>query len=366
MALSRRRFMQAAGSGILLQSPLARAKFASAGSGAQPGFSPTTKVAVAEGDSRRRNIYDALVSIDAEIMAGLRGKRYVIIKPNNVSTERQLASTHVDALAGILDYLEPRFHGPVVIAESSAGDTLEGFEAFHYDRLAAERKAQKVSLLDLNREGRYETIPLLDYDLHITQARLAARVLDFDAFIISSAMLKTHNTVVATMSVKNMVLGSPLHSAPTENPWNDKRKYHDGLRQTHYNMLVTAQKLEPNWGLAVIDGFEGMEGAGPTDGSAVPSHLAIASTDFIAADRVGLEAMGINPGWVGYLCYSGQAGLGQYDLEKIEIVGTPIAGVRKKYALSPDMQRQLEWMGPMNNLPPRVGTLLRPQDWARG
>lgn len=365
MTLSRRRFMQAAGSGLLLQSPLAKAKLAAAAS-VLPALSPTTKVAVTQGESRRRNIYDALVSIDAEIMAGLRGKRYVIIKPNNVSTERQLASTHVDALAGILDYLEARFHEPVVIAESSAGDTLEGFEAFHYDRLAAERKAQKVSLLDLNREGRYETIPLLDYDLHITQARLAARVLDFDAFVICSAMLKTHNTVVATLSVKNMVLGSPLHSAPGENPWNDKRKYHAGLRQTHYNMLVTAQKLEPNWGLAVIDGFEGMEGAGPTDGSAVASHVAIASTDFIAADRVGLEVMGINPGWVGYLCYCGQAGLGQYDLDRIQIVGTPLASVQKKYALSPDMQRQLEWMGPMNELPPRVGSLLTPQEWARG
>lgn len=365
MTLSRRRFMQAAGSGLLLQSPLAKAKLAAAAS-VLPALSPTTKVAVTQGESRRRNIYDALVSIDAEIMAGLRGKRYVIIKPNNVSTERQLASTHVDALAGILDYLEARFHEPVVIAESSAGDTLEGFEAFHYDRLAAERKAQKVSLLDLNREGRYETIPLLDYDLHITQARLAARVLDFDAFVICSAMLKTHNTVVATLSVKNMVLGSPLHSAPGENPWNDKRKYHAGLRQTHYNMLVTAQKLEPNWGLAVIDGFEGMEGAGPTDGSTVASHVAIASTDFIAADRVGLEVMGINPGWVGYLCYCGQAGLGQYDLDRIQIVGTPLASVQKKYALSPDMQRQLEWMGPMNELPPRVGSLLKPQEWARG
>jgi len=366
MTLSRRRFMQAAGSGLLLQSPLARAELAAAAGAPDFAAGNSTRVAVTQGDSRRRNIYDALVSIDAEIMAGLRGKRYVMIKPNNVSTERQLASTHVDALAGILDYLEPRFHGPVVIAESSAGDTLEGFEAFHYNRLAGERRAQKVSLVDLNREGRYETLPLLDYDLHIAQVRLAARVLDYDAFTISSAMLKTHNTVVATMSVKNMVLGSPLHSAPGELGWNDKRKYHVGLRQMHYNMLVTAQKLEPNWGLAVIDGFEGMEGAGPTDGTPVESHVAIASVDFVAADRVALEVMGINPGWVGYLCYCGQAGLGQYDLDRIQIVGTPIAAVQKKYQLHPDMQQELEWMGPMNELPPRVGSLLRPEEWVRG
>ena len=43
--------------------------------------------------------------------------------------------------------------------------------------------------------------------------------------MICSAVMKTHNTVIATLSVKNMALGAPLHSAPGERPeWNDKRK----------------------------------------------------------------------------------------------------------------------------------------------
>jgi uncharacterized protein (DUF362 family) len=263
----------------------------------------------------------------------------------------------VEALEGILDYLEERFRGPVTIAESSAGDTLEGFEHFHYNRLATERRAQKVSLVDLNREGTYETVSVLDADLHVAEVRLARRVLDPDAFVISSAMLKTHNTVVATMAVKNVVLGSPLHSAPGELPWSDKRKYHVGIRQTHYNMLVTAERLKPQWGVAVIDGFEGMEGNGPGNGTPVASHVAIASTDFIAADRVGLEVMGINPEWVGYLAYCGQAGVGTYDLAKIELTGAKIADVARKYQLHPDLQRELEWMGPLTVGSPKVGSL---------
>jgi uncharacterized protein (DUF362 family) len=306
------------------------------------------------------------VNIDDQIQAGLRHKKYVVIKPNNVSTVRQLAATHVDALNGILDYLEPRFRGPVIIAESSAGDTLEGFENFKYTQLVPERRAQKVSVLDLNREGKYETIPLIDYDLHVTPVRLAARLLDPDAYVISSAMLKTHNSVVATLSVKNMVLGSPLHSAPGETPWNDKRKYHVGVRQIHYNMLLTAQKLQPNWGLAVIDGYEGMEGNGPSNGTPVPSHVAIASTDFIAADRVGIEVMGINPDWVGYLGYCGQVGLGQFDLSKIQVLGSTIASVQKKYQLHQDIEHELEWMGPMDELPTKVGSLLHPHDFIYG
>jgi uncharacterized protein (DUF362 family) len=367
MSLTRRGFVQLAGTGVLLQSPLLRAEglLGLPGPGVEVRVqSPAApaKVALIHGDVRRRNVHDALVAIDEEIKVGLRQKKYVVIKPNNVSTTNQLAATHLDALNGILDYLEPRFRGPVVIAESSAGDTLEGFEHFRYNQLAMERRSQRLSLVDLNREGKFEMVSVLDADLHIAPVRLAARVLDPQAFVISSAMLKTHNTVVATMSVKNMVLGSPLHSAPGDLPWSDKRKYHVGVRQTHYNMLVTAQKLQPNWGVALIDGFEGMEGNGPGNGTPVESHVAIASTDFIAADRVALELMGINPEWVGYLSYCGQAGLGQYDLTKINVVGATVASVAKNYQLHPDIERELQWMGPLKELSPKVGSLLQSYD----
>ncbi len=68
--------------------------------------------------------------------------------------------------------------------------------------------------------------------------RLAARLLDPDAFVICCAILKTHNTVVATLSIKNMALGAPLHSARAEsNRWNDKRLFHGGVRQTHVDIM---------------------------------------------------------------------------------------------------------------------------------
>ena len=224
-----------------------------------------------------------------QTQAALQRKKYVLIKPNNVSTEIQLASTHVDAISGILDYLAPRFRGPVMIVESSAGDTLVG-----YKPLEKECKSQRLQLLDLNRETKYQTHTLIDYDLHIARVRLAARLFDPEAFVICCAVMKTHNAAVASLSAKNMVLGAPLHVVAGESYWNDKRKYHAGIRQMHYNMLLTAEKLRPNWGLAVINGFEGMEGNGPNSGTPVPSRVAIASTDYIAVDRVALEIMGIN------------------------------------------------------------------------
>ncbi len=98
--------------------------------------------------------YGALAAIDEQLLPVLKTKKYVVIKTNFVSTTNQLAASHTDAVHGILDYLEPRFKGPVLIAESSAGDTMDGFEQFGYNRLAAERKQQKVQLLDLNARKR--------------------------------------------------------------------------------------------------------------------------------------------------------------------------------------------------------------------
>ena len=87
----------------------------------------------------------------------------------------------------------------------------------------------------------------------------------------------------------------------------------------------------------------------------MPSRLAIASTDYVAADRVGVEVMGINPEWVGYLNYCGATGVGQYDLAKIDVRGAKVAEVKRPYQLHQDIERMLEWMGPMTDLPPKLG-----------
>ena len=319
-----------------------------------PPLATRSRVAIVQGNNRRKMIYESLLAIDDQIRPKLKRKKSVVIKPNNVSTTIQLAATHADVFRGILDYLEPRFKGPIYFAESSAGNTMEGFENFKYTQVAAEHKS--VKLVDLNEEARYITVPLIDFDLHVVPVRLAARLFDPDAFIISAAIIKTHNMAIATLSMKNMVLGAPLHQAPKETKrWNDKRRYHVGIRQGLYNFFVTAQKMQPYWGATVIDGYEGMEGNGPSMGTPVAHRIALASTDFIAADRVGAETMGIDHNTLGWLKYCGEVGIGQWDISKIDVLGPSIVSVQKKYRLHPDVERQMKWMGPMEEMPPNLG-----------
>ena len=304
-----RRALLALAAGTPLSRPLLQAQISS--------FQSRATVSLVHGDDRRRNVYTALLAIDDQIRPALRRKKYVLLKPNTVAVNNQLGSTHVDALRGVLDYLSERCRGPVVIADSSKDCTWDAYENFLYGRLVNEYGALRVTLVDLNEDPRPLVHEIVDRDLHLTQVRLASRLFDPDAFILGCAIPKAHDNVVATLSVKNLVMAAPLHNSRKEaTKWHDKSRYHQGYRQIQMNLALTAKRMRPFWGATIIDGFEGMEGEGPLRGTPVPSRLAIASTDFVAADRVGVECMGVNPAWPGYLQYCCDGGLGQYDLAK--------------------------------------------------
>ena len=156
--ISRRHFLWSAGA--LATSPLIFGQQVSRSVTASSTVLDTRSiVGVVSGEDRRRNVYESLLSIEDQILPVLKTKKSVILKPNNVSTVNQLAATHADALRGMLDFLAPRFKGPITIAESSAGRTMEGFDNFKYTALPAEYKSTEVKLVDLNEEGKYEILP---------------------------------------------------------------------------------------------------------------------------------------------------------------------------------------------------------------
>ena len=303
-------------------------------------------VSLISGDKRYDNVLAALTMVEDQILPSLAGKHSILIKPNIVEPTPALAITHPDALRAVLDFFVARFRGPIVIGEGSASDTWTGYENLGYPQLIRDYSSRDVRLVCFHEEGLYKVLYVSDRDTHVKPVRLAARLFDPDAYIISVAMLKTHNVVVATMTVKNMVMGAPLHQARSEQTaWSDKRKFHEGVRVSNFDMFQNAQKQRPFWGLGVIDGYEGMEGDGPTAGTAVPSHIALASTDLIALDRIGLDVMGIDPATVGYLNYCWQAGLGQYDMNLIDVRPGATGPFPRAYQLHSDYADELLWMG---------------------
>jgi uncharacterized protein (DUF362 family) len=308
------------------------------------------KVALVKGDNQRKNIFDALVAIDDQIQPVLKTRKYVLIKPNGLNPNGRTGATRDVTIHGILDYLAPRFKGPVVISDCANIPAAQVVGDYGWNKIFAEHKPLALSVEVINELGRSATFFGIDYDMHMIPIRMGARFVDPGAFVISSSVLKTHNMVVATLAAKNILVGcamSPPPGSTLPRSANDKRKYHVGVRGANYNLYRAIEKMSPTWGLGIIDGFEGMEGNGPWSGTPVAHRIAIASTDFLAADRVGLECMGIDAGWPGYLVYAHEGGLGQYDLSKIDVVGARIADVQQKYRQHADVDKMLEWRGPM-------------------
>jgi uncharacterized protein (DUF362 family) len=94
----------------------------------------------------------------------------------------------------------------------------------------------------------------------------------------------------------------------------------------------------------VVDGFDGMEGDGPVRGTLISMQVALASPDFLAADRVAVEVMGIPSYAVGYMQYAAELGVGQYDLSKIDIRGEKPETVKKTFKLHQSANDQLQWL----------------------
>ena len=310
---------------------------------------PASQVALMAGNDRANNTFCGLQAFQEEIRRAIGDKR-VIIKPNNVAIDVPLCATHASCIEGILEFLKSIGKTNVAIAESAAnGPTLEGFANYGYDRLAEKYGAK---LIDLDQQETELVYAFDENDFRPHGIRMSKLLLDNRPFIISAAKFKTHDRVVATLSLKNIVVGAPIKdegfrwgAKSKKGAKNDKPLTHGGgIRGINYNLFALAPRLHPH--LAVLDGYEGMEGNGPVGGTPVEHRVAVVSLDWLAADRTAIALMGIDFAKVGYLNFCAQAGLGQADLAKIEVLGEAIANHIKPYKLAKNIEQQLIWMKP--------------------
>jgi uncharacterized protein (DUF362 family) len=355
---SRREFLKSSlvcGSAALVAWRMATARAAAAASEAKPAAAAAgigaSRVSLTTGDDRANLAFKALEAFKEEISAAI-GDRRVVIKPNNVIITKPLCASHADNLEGILEFLKSIGKTNVVIAESPAmGSALEGFSNYGYNKFADK---YGVKLLDIDKEG-FEVVHCIDQtDFRPHACRVSTLMEGPDNFVISAAKLKTHDLVGITLSLKNVIVGSAIkdpgaglrRGAPGGGK-SDKRLTHGGgTYGINYNLYALAPRLHPH--LAVIDGFEGMEGTGPVNGTPVDQKVCIASLDWLAADRVGAELMGVDVGKIGYLTYCIESGnLGQGDLSKIEIVGPALKDHIRTYQLPKTWETITSWQKPL-------------------
>jgi len=320
---------------------------------------PTANVALYQNTERVAAVQQAFAAVIDDMP--WQTYQQVVVKPNLVMYDRPYANTHPEALRTVLAMIRDHYQGPVTIAEGCAlHRTPAAFAAHGYAALAQQYHCR---LLDLNEDA---TIPVTVYDRadRELELRLARTIVESDCRI-SLSLPKTHDTVLVTLSLKNMIMGALVnrrvatcHTRPYwvdrlgqlmhghGNGWgSDKMAMHQSYPIINLNLAQLAPLVRPH--LGILDGFIAMQGAGPVNGDPIPWGIALASTDPLALDVFTAQLMGFRLEEIGYLAYCAQAGLGVADLAAIAVTGNVLpAQVRRVFTPHPQHQQQREWHHP--------------------
>ena len=234
-----------------------------------------------------------------------RGDR-VLIKPNWNACGIP-GSTSLNAVEAACIWAHAQGAGEVVVGEGPVPVGKEAVDAY-LKEMDAHECLRAVGARFINFDEQEHTIFRDEKDLPdevgISEHALACDVM------INIPLLKVHSCCLTTLCLKN--LKGCLRP-------QDKMAFHRaGLLPAivALNRLVRPQ-------INVIDAIDAMEGD-HNRGPLVHLGLFIAGRDPVAVDGVGSAMIGLPSGAVPLLKMAGEARLGEYRLDQIEIVGEPL------------------------------------------
>ncbi len=237
----------------------------------------------------------------------LRGKR-ILIKPNllRASEAKEGIVTHPAVLRAVVEKVETMDPASIVVGDNPGlfgyGENEESF---------------KITGLMEAAKGYYQNIgndsQKVDFNAEfMPTVSLSKIVLDAD-IIISLPKFKTHGLTVITGAIKNSYGFLP---------GAQKAKLHKaaGSPERFHEVIVNVFRLRvPD--LFIVDAVVGMEGNGPASPDLRSIGLILASSNAVALDSVMAMMMGCDPGRLHFLRKAKEAGLGDYDLSTIEVIG---------------------------------------------
>lgn len=253
------------------------------------------KIVLVGSKEHQQGVRDALGFIKDDLKQVLAHISSLTIKVNMVITRTlmsihgmELATTPVNAVRSFIDFIAPFYSGEIIIAEGSTmGNTKTGFRIYGFTELAKENP--KIKLLDLRDDE------VVDQKLVFPGGEITlplSKTLMNTPLLVSIARPKTHNSVLVTAAIKNVLVGSIRG--------NSKRNsLHLQGAFIHHILTAIAESVYPD--LAIIDGTIGMEGDGPLFGQKINSGWAVASFDALGADSLAAYLMGFDPNDIGYL-----------------------------------------------------------------
>jgi uncharacterized protein (DUF362 family) len=270
-------------------------------------------VAIVKGERGREPVFKALDLIDYK--QALEGYDKVLIKVNFITdkTWDTGATTDPIVVEAIIKKLED-LPLKIYVVESDATITN------------ADKAFEKTGMKDMCERNDVEWLNLryvkdkikLDISNGETLQSIIVPRLVVESAVISAAKLKTHINTTVTLGMKNMFGLLPDKF---------KGKYHmKGISKVVVDINTVLRPI-----FTVIDGFVGMEGRGPTDGTPVQMNLIIAGSDPVATDATAARVMGFNPYEITHIRKAYEKGLGNSEAQ---IIGEKLETVKRRFKQS--------------------------------
>jgi len=268
-------------------------------------------VSIARGEEPEKMVREAL-----DLLGGLKNivSGYnAIIKPNlGVWGTKSIPkfvnrwmTTKPEIVIALIKQLKEIDIDDVSVAEGSVLD-LDATDQFKDSGVKEMVEGAGGRVIDLDREDHTKVKVAENLTLEIGKS-----VLNTDN-LINVPVMKTHILTRLTLGMKNLK-GTVSKMS--------KRMMHRGDLERSIALLCKAVRPK----LTIVDGLIGIEGLGPGIwGKPRKPGLLIAGTDPVAVDAVTATIMGHDPREIEHIRIAWELGLGEIELDKIEIRGVPL------------------------------------------
>jgi len=283
------------------------------------------RVYVTRGAGPYANTRMALGGLD---LFPLRGKR-VLLKPNagRIASPGSGVITDPRVVAAAIDVFQEA-GAEVAVGESPIVGVraLDAFDAIGITLVAEERNCRCI---DLDNKPPVKTS--VPEGIAINSLQICPEVLEYD-FVVSIPVMKTHMHTGVTLAVKNMkgcLWGRSKVALHMLSPV-------EGRPEKSIDIAIADMSgvLRPD--LSIIDGTVGMEGMGPSAGTARALGVIVVSADAFAADAVACGLMGKRAEDVPYLRIGAARGYGVINLDRITVTPTNWRDWMVPFASPPD------------------------------
>ncbi len=290
-----------------------------------------TKVSLVRHQQSYEGTLKVLKPLENDLKKKIISLDKLVIKINFVTTLNRLATTPLTSVKGFIDFIKPFYQGKIIIAEeASMGSTDKGFKRYGFKKLADQDPQTEIfdssedrpQLVKIKYPGGRIYLPL-------------AKIYTGSDFIVSITRAKTHDAVVVTLGIKNLLIGA------IQGGLNERMKIpHD--KNLHWIMTGIAQNAYPDF--VLIDATEAMEGRGPDKGVAIKANFLAAGFDALAVDSLVTYLMGFDIKDVGYLNLLRQKKFGRlYPQDKIQIIGSDPKRLVIPFKPHPTFEYQRQW-----------------------